>query len=121
MSVFRATAILRELEKLSLNPAQMAIEGYGQYYPSADNATATGRAKNRRVVIAISKYGLEKASLLATPTISVKDVEAIKNIATEQDDDEIRIIRLENGGIRITTRAEANNIKATNPPAEENE
>jgi len=121
LSVFRATAILRELEKLSLNPAQMAIEGYGQYYPSADNATATGRAKNRRVVIAISKYGLEKASLLATPTISVKDVEAIKNIATEQDDDEIRIIRLENGGIRITTRAEANNIKATNPPAEENE
>ena len=120
LSVFRATAILRELEKLSLNPAQMAIEGYGQYYPSADNATATGRAKNRRVVIAISKYGLEKANLLATPTISVKDVEAIKNIATEQDD-EIRIIRLENGGIRITTRAEANNIKATNPPAEENE
>lgn len=122
LSVFRATAILRELEKLSLNPAQMAIEGYGQYYPSADNATATGRAKNRRVVIAISKYGLEKASLLATPTISVKDVEAIKNIATEQDDDEIRIIRLENGGIRITTRAEANNTEATNPTEEkENE
>ena len=122
LSVFRATAILRELEKLSLNPAQMAIEGYGQYYPSADNATATGRAKNRRVVIAISKYGLEKANLLATPTISVKDVEAIKNIATEQDDDEIRIIRLENGGIRITTRAEANNTEATNPTEEkENE
>ena len=121
LSVFRATAILRELEKLSLNPAQMAIEGYGQYYPSADNATATGRAKNRRVVIAISKYGLEKANLLATPTISVKDVEAIKNIATEQDD-EIRIIRLENGGIRITTRAEANNTEATNPTEEkENE
>lgn len=121
LSVFRATAILRELEKLSLNPAQMAIEGYGQYYPSADNATATGRAKNRRVVIAISKYGLEKANLLATPTISVKDVEAIKNIATEQDD-EIRIIRLENGGIRITTSAEANNTEATNPTEEkENE
>ena len=49
----------------------MAIEGYGQYYPNADNSTATGRAKNRRVVIAISKYGLEKANLLATPTISV--------------------------------------------------
>ena len=58
---------------------------------------------------------------MATPTISVKDVEAIKNIATEQDD-EIRIIRLENGGIRITTRAEANNTEATNPTEEkENE
>lgn len=108
LSVFRATAILRELEKLSLNPAQMAIEGYGQYYPSADNTTASGRAQNRRVVIAISKYGLEKANLLATPTISVKDVEAIKNINTEKEAEEIRIIRLENGGIRITTREELN-------------
>lgn len=122
LSVFRATAILRELESLSLNPAQMAIEGYGQYYPSADNATANGRAKNRRVVIAISKYGLEKANLLATPTISVKDVEAIKNISTEQEGDEIRIIRLENGGIRITTRAEGSNTEATDPPEQkENE
>lgn len=107
LSVFRATAILRVLEELSLNPARMAIEGYGQYYPNADNTTATGRAKNRRVVIAISKYGLEKVNLLATPTISVKDVEAIKQVDTDKNaEEEIRIIRLENGGIRITTRAD---------------
>jgi len=102
LSVFRATAILRVLEKLSLDPARMAIEGYGQYYPREDNRTAQGRAQNRRVVIAISKYGLEKLNLLATPTISVKDVEAIKKTDTKEG--EIRIIRLENGGIRITTR-----------------
>lgn len=124
LSVFRATAILRVLEELTLNPARMAIEGYGQYYPNADNNTATGRAKNRRVVIAISKYGLEKANLLATPSISVKDVEAIKNIDTESAaDDEIRIIRLESGGIRITTRAEANasNESANTPEQKDNE
>lgn len=121
LSVFRATAILRVLEELTLNPARMAIEGYGQYYPNADNNTVAGRAKNRRVVIAISKYGLEKANLLATPTISVKDVEAIKRIDTEKtDDDEIRIIRLENGGIRITTRDEANvSNEINNPPEQE--
>lgn len=105
LSVSRATAILRVLESLELTPARMAIEGYGQYYPNADNTTSTGRAKNRRVVIAISKYGLEKSNLLATPTISVKDVEAIKQVDTsEANNKEIRIIRLENGGIRITTR-----------------
>ena len=71
LSVFRATAILRVLEELTLNPARMAIEGYGQYYPNADNNTATGRAKNRRVVIAISKYGLEKANLLALSLIHI--------------------------------------------------
>lgn len=31
LSVYRATAIVKELEALSLNPARMAIEGYGQY------------------------------------------------------------------------------------------
>lgn len=106
LSVFRATAILRVLEGLNLNPARMAIEGYGQYYPNADNSTALGRAKNRRVVIAISKYGVEQANLLAVPTVSLQDVDAIKKINTDSDDKKIRIIRLENGGIRITTRAE---------------
>jgi chemotaxis protein MotB len=105
LSVSRATAILRVLEELTLDPARMAIEGYGQYYPREDNKTAEGRAQNRRVVIAISKYGLEKLNLLATPTISVQDVEAIKQIDSANDEEnEIRIIRLDNGGIRITTR-----------------
>tara|TARA_R110002072_G_scaffold245959_3_gene405238 strand:- start:44505 stop:45503 length:999 start_codon:yes stop_codon:yes gene_type:complete len=123
LSVFRATAILRVLEELTVNPARMAIEGYGQYYPNADNSTATGRAKNRRVVIAISKYGLEQANLLATPTISVKDVEAIKSIdpETNADENEIRIIRLENGGIRITTRAEDSDEISSPPEKKDNE
>lgn len=108
LSVYRATAILKVLETLGMNPARMAIEGYGQYYPSADNATAQGRAKNRKVVVAISKYGLEKSNLLNTPTISVKDVEAItKVIEPGEKSDEIKIIRLANGAIRITTRGES--------------
>lgn len=107
LSVYRATAILQVLENLGMNPARMAIEGYGQYYPSADNTTVQGRAKNRKVVVAISKYGLEKSNLLNTPTISVKDVEAItKVIEPGEQSDEINIIRLANGGIRITTRNE---------------
>jgi chemotaxis protein MotB len=105
LSVVRATAVLRELEVQKINPARMAIEGYGQYYPSADNATAAGRSQNRRVVIAISKYGLQNADLLKTPTISVKDVEEIKKtVASTEQPNKIKIIRLENGGIRITTR-----------------
>ncbi|WP_440875582.1 flagellar motor protein MotB [Thalassotalea sp. PLHSN55] len=106
LSVYRATAILHLLEDLSLDSARMAIEGYGEYYPSANNATRDGRALNRKVVIAISKYGLEKSNLLDTPTISVKDVEAIKKIDPADESQEIRVIQLENGGIRITTRNE---------------
>lgn len=107
LSVYRATAILRILEEQSLDPARMAIEGYGQFYPNADNSTLVGRAQNRRVVIAISKYGLEKSNLLNTPTISVEDVEDIKKInGSLNESNEIKIIQLENGGIRITTRDE---------------
>ena len=107
LSVYRATSILRLMEELDINPERMAIEGYGQYYPSADNLTAEGRAQNRKVVIAISKYGLEKENLLDTPTISVKDVEAIKEVVdSTEEDNKIKIIRLENGAIRITTRSE---------------
>ena len=105
LSVFRATAVLRILEEKKLDPARMAIEGYGQFYPNADNSTNQGRAQNRRVVIAISKYGIEKSNLLNTPTISVKDVEAIKQVVDSSgESNKIRIIQLENGGIRITTR-----------------
>jgi len=108
LSVYRATSILRLLEGLGMDPARMAIEGYGQYYPTADNSTAQGRSKNRKVVVAISKYGLEKLNLLNTPTISVKDIEAITNVVNPgEQSGEIKIIRLPDGGIRITTRNES--------------
>jgi chemotaxis protein MotB len=107
LSVYRATAILRILEQLNLTPERMAIEGYGQYYPSVSNESAVGRAQNRRVVIAISKYGVEQSNLLNTPTISVKDVEAIKQVVdSSENQNKIKVIQLENGGIRITTRNE---------------
>ncbi|MFT6917786.1 MAG: chemotaxis protein MotB [Cognaticolwellia sp.] len=123
LSVFRATAILRTLEALTLNPARMAIEGYGQYYPGADNTTAAGRAKNRRVVIALSKYGLESADVVATPTISEENVAVINRNSISMADDEIRVIELDNGGIRITTRAEtkANNEATKSSQAKTNE
>ena len=111
LSVFRATAVLRVLERLGLNPARMAIEGYGQYYPSADNLTVEGRAQNRKVVVAISKYGLERANLLVTPTIDLKSVEEITQIngINKQGTvplNKIKVIRLDSGGIRITTRGD---------------
>lgn len=107
LSVFRATAILRELEKLTLNPSRMAIEGYGQYYPNADNTTAEGRAKNRRVVIAISKYGLKKETSLQQDKTSKDNVKIEKKVSDKhQAEDKIRVIPLKNGGVRITTRSD---------------
>ena len=115
LSVYRATAILRIMENQQIDPARMAIEGYGQYYPSADNETAEGRAQNRKVVIAISKFGLDNSALLDTPTISANELEkAQEAVDSSTKDNRIKIIQLENGGIRITTRSEDDSDESNN-------
>ncbi|WP_369620481.1 flagellar motor protein MotB [Pseudoalteromonas distincta] len=105
LSVARATSILVELETLGINSARMAIEGYGQYSPFANNDTPQGRAENRKVVIALSKYGLPPEEL---PNSEQPDIikEPKAEIEIPSDDEAIKIIRLPHGGIRITTRSE---------------
>ena len=114
LSVFRATAILRVLEDLGINPARMAIEGYGQYYPTADNKTATGRAKNRKVVIAISKYALKIISPEKTVTTNKANRNEIPPVVKPSAaSNEIKVINLAEGGIRITTRNDNNKDSKT--------
>lgn len=58
LSTERANAVLRYLEsKRVIDPAMYLAIGYGLYSPIADNSTAEGRAKNRRVEIYISRKG----------------------------------------------------------------
>ncbi len=103
LSVARATSVLRLLENQGTPPQRMAIEGYGQYYPTADNSTAAGRAANRKVEIAISRYGYR-------PDNNVRPAELPAVIAEPQpgevqsEDGTIQVISLPGGGIRITTR-----------------
>lgn len=105
LSVYRATAIVKELEALSLNPARMAIEGYGQYHPSADNTTEEGRALNRKVAIAISKYGInvQGNSLPAVEEVTTQSRDELAE-SIENQDDSVKVITLDNGAIRVTTR-----------------
>jgi chemotaxis protein MotB len=105
LSVVRAASIVRLLEKLGIAPARMAIEGYGQYAPFADNSTAQGRSQNRKVVIALSKYAYEP--VLAETTVPAEPEDAAQQAAEEavlQEQQKIRVLRLPHGGIRITTR-----------------
>ncbi|MCL2461963.1 MAG: OmpA family protein [Defluviitaleaceae bacterium] len=63
LSAARATNVLRLLmDRSGIPPERLSAVGYGEYRPLADNSTAEGRAKNRRVDIILlsSKYnGLE--------------------------------------------------------------
>ena len=54
LSVARALAAVHFLtEKAGVDARRVGAVGYGEYRPIADNATAEGRAKNRRIAITI--------------------------------------------------------------------
>lgn len=108
LSVSRATSVLRVLEELGTAPERLAIEGYGQYYPFGPNDSVQGRAANRKVVIAISRYGYVAGMPQAGEGDNSRAAEAdalqrqLEQVS--QQDGSIRVIALPGGGIRITTR-----------------
>ena len=55
LSAARAASIVRMLAQDGLDAGRLAAVGYGEFQPVADNATADGRARNRRVVLVISR------------------------------------------------------------------
>ncbi|HBZ92136.1 MAG TPA: flagellar motor protein MotD, partial [Pseudomonas sp.] len=55
LSSARASSIVRMLAMDGVDPSRLAAVGYGEFQPVADNATAEGRGRNRRVVLVISR------------------------------------------------------------------
>ena len=54
LSVKRATAIVRILQKNGVDAEQITAAGRSKYLPVAENTTTTGRAKNRRIEIILA-------------------------------------------------------------------
>jgi chemotaxis protein MotB len=55
LSAARAARVVDYWTGEGLNPTRFLVEGFGQYSPTATNATAAGRAQNRRVDIVVLK------------------------------------------------------------------
>ena len=55
LSANRATAVMKELIKLGVDPSRLSAEGYGIEHPIADNGTDAGKALNRRVAVRVTK------------------------------------------------------------------
>jgi chemotaxis protein MotB len=67
LSAARALAAVHFLtEKAGVDPRRVGAVGYGEYRPIADNATAEGRARNRRIAIAILADELAGADTVPT-------------------------------------------------------
>jgi len=59
LSANRAKSVADYLVMQKIDPSRLTHAGYGPANPVADNATAEGRAKNRRVVITFAKGVIE--------------------------------------------------------------
>jgi K(+)-stimulated pyrophosphate-energized sodium pump len=55
LSEERATHVREALAGLGVSQERLASEGYGEQFPVADNATAEGRAQNRRISMRVTE------------------------------------------------------------------
>ena len=83
LSSARSSSIVRMLAMQGVNPGRMASVGYGEFQPVANNATAEGRARNRRVVLVISRNLDVRRSLTATGTANAQPDAALKRAGTQ--------------------------------------
>ena len=107
LSVARATQALKILQSLNIDPRRMAIEGYGQHSPFADNDSEKGRLANRKVVIALSKYALDVTDVSEKNNKDALVHKSKAQSAQQSDHQQIQVIELPTGGIRITTRRDS--------------
>ena len=55
LSQARAESVMNELRDMGVTTSRLEAEGYGDRHPVADNATAEGRARNRRVALRVTE------------------------------------------------------------------
>ncbi|WP_095080126.1 flagellar motor protein MotD [Pseudomonas sp. Irchel s3h17] len=83
LSSARSASIVRMLAMQGVNPGRLASVGYGEFQPVANNATAEGRARNRRVVLVVSRNLDVRRSLTATGTAHAQPDAALKRAGTQ--------------------------------------
>ena len=103
----RAFSVLHALNKLGIVGQRMAMEAYGKYSPVIDKKGNIDKLKSRRVVIAISKYGLVESRLTkkqGNRTIQNKKNRLDAADSIKPDSKEMHELHLPNNRLIITTR-----------------
>jgi chemotaxis protein MotB len=84
LSTARALAAVHFLtEKAGVDPHRVGAVGYGEFRPIADNATAEGRAKNRRIAITILPDELAAADVVSPVKPITTDSPPVKSGTNE--------------------------------------
>ncbi|WP_053096249.1 flagellar motor protein MotD [Frateuria defendens] len=67
LSAARAASVVHLFAEHGVAPARLGIIGWGEYRPAADNATAEGRNRNRRVLVVVLSDDQAPARFFSTP------------------------------------------------------
>ena len=90
LSTARALAAVHFLtEKAAVDPHRVGAVGYGEYRPIADNTTAEGRAKNRRIAITILPDELAVADVV--PSVKANAATNTQTKSTETEPSEVPV------------------------------
>jgi chemotaxis protein MotB len=82
LSAARAIAAVRFLsEQAGVDARRLGALGYGEFRPVADNATAEGRARNRRIALVVLSEELAGSDAAATARLSVPTTTGETNVA----------------------------------------
>ena len=114
LSSARAVSVVQLLQQRGISPDRMTSEGYGEHQPIAVNDTDAGRAQNRRVVLAISRFAPAKSELERKAIEeAAKDIsEAPPTIANEPEP-QISIIRSPDGTLIIRGKDDSDTTDET--------
>ena len=69
LSTARASAVVARFIDQHVDPRRLSAAGYGEFHPRTSNATATGRASNRRVDVVVIAHG-DARDAAASPAAS---------------------------------------------------
>jgi outer membrane protein OmpA-like peptidoglycan-associated protein len=72
LSQDRADAVMADLIALGVSRDRLEAQGYGDQFPVADNSTAEGRAKNRRVSMRVTQKSQIAGDLRVYPDVRAK-------------------------------------------------
>jgi len=102
LSAARAASVARALTERGVDRRRLAAVGYGDNHPLATNATAEGRARNRRVNVVVARSADRARNLNAGDSAFV----ARRREAEPGLDAGIRTRRTADGGLLITAEPE---------------
>lgn len=123
LSSARAASVVRLFANQGVEPERMAAIGYGEFRPIADNETADGRIKNRRVVVVVTANRHmkrptpeEKAPPVPEPVVEepVEVVEVVEKTAENSGFKHLDAL-IESSGIHRTTPVELDAVVPDDP------